>query len=58
MTQVGRVISPSSYAHVLALVKFKLQTPTEHLSLSQPGFLVIDFVKKECRNQRDNNFSG
>ena len=40
-TQVGRVISPSSYAHVLALVKFKLQTPTEHLSLSQPGFLVV-----------------
>lgn len=43
-TQVGRVISPSSYAHVLALVKLKLQTPTEHLGLSQPGFLVVFLV--------------
>ena len=40
-TQVGRVISTSSYPHVLALVKLKLQTPTEHLGLSQPGFLVV-----------------
>jgi hypothetical protein len=40
-TQVGRAISPSSYAHELALMKLKLQTPTVYLVLSRPGFLVV-----------------
>ena len=35
-----RVITPSSYAHEVMLVKLELSTPTEHPSSPRSGFLV------------------
>ena len=41
---MGREIAGNSFAHELVLVKFDLQTHTEHLSSCRSGFLLV-FVK-------------